>query len=186
MRTALIAALASALLVLVGGASGAAAPSGDWTGFGRTTDNMRHSPLTQITPANVAATRPRVHDRLPRGRPGHPPWRTVLPACGRGHALRDDERCERVRDRRGDRQDPLALQARQQRPLQELRDRREPRPRLLRRRALPAHARHASEQAEPDERRAPRPGRDRRRPCPAPARTTATPRRARRSARTTA
>jgi alcohol dehydrogenase (cytochrome c) len=55
MRTALIAALAGALLVLVGGASGAAAPpSGDWTGFGRTTDNMRHSPLTQITPANVA------------------------------------------------------------------------------------------------------------------------------------
>ena len=49
----------------------------------------------------------------------------------------------------------------EQRPVQELRHRREPRPRLLRRQALPAHARHAPEQAEPRERRAPRPGRDR-------------------------
>jgi PQQ-dependent dehydrogenase (methanol/ethanol family) len=53
MRTVLLAALAGALLVLASGASGAAAPSGDWTGFGRTTDNMRHSPLTQITTGNV-------------------------------------------------------------------------------------------------------------------------------------
>ena len=54
MRMALLTVLTSALLTLTSGASGAAAPSGDWTGFGRTVDNMRHSPLTQITSANVA------------------------------------------------------------------------------------------------------------------------------------
>ncbi len=54
MKNVLMALLAGAMLVLASGASGAAVPSGDWTGFGRTTDNMRHSPLTQITPANVA------------------------------------------------------------------------------------------------------------------------------------
>ena len=38
-----------------GGAVAAEAPStGDWTGFGRTPDNLRHSPLTQIDPGNVA------------------------------------------------------------------------------------------------------------------------------------
>jgi PQQ-dependent dehydrogenase (methanol/ethanol family) len=36
-------------------ASMAATPApGDWLGFGRTSDNMRHSPLTSISPANVA------------------------------------------------------------------------------------------------------------------------------------
>jgi PQQ-dependent dehydrogenase (methanol/ethanol family) len=54
MRHALTALLAGSMLVLAGGASGAAPVSGDWTGFGRTTDNMRHSPLVQITKANVA------------------------------------------------------------------------------------------------------------------------------------
>ncbi len=54
MKNVLMALLAGAMLVLASGASGAAAPSGDWTGFGRTTDNMRHSPLTEITPANVS------------------------------------------------------------------------------------------------------------------------------------
>jgi alcohol dehydrogenase (cytochrome c) len=54
MRNALIAVLAGAMLVLASGASGAGPADGDWTGFGRTTDNLRHSPLTQITPANVA------------------------------------------------------------------------------------------------------------------------------------
>jgi alcohol dehydrogenase (cytochrome c) len=39
---------------VVGSAGGAVAPSGDWNGFGRTPDNLRHSPLTQITRANVA------------------------------------------------------------------------------------------------------------------------------------
>jgi alcohol dehydrogenase (cytochrome c) len=42
------------LLVVTGSAGGAVGSSGDWVGFGRTPDNNRHSPLTQITPANVA------------------------------------------------------------------------------------------------------------------------------------
>jgi PQQ-dependent dehydrogenase (methanol/ethanol family) len=41
------------LLLATAGASGAPSVSGDWTSFGRSTDNMRHSPLTQVTPANV-------------------------------------------------------------------------------------------------------------------------------------
>lgn len=46
--------IATIVLLLATGAAGAPVPSGDWLGFGRTTDNMRHSPLTQITPANVS------------------------------------------------------------------------------------------------------------------------------------
>ena len=42
------------LLLLAGGAPASTQSSGDWLGFGRTTDNMRHSPLAQITPSNVA------------------------------------------------------------------------------------------------------------------------------------
>jgi alcohol dehydrogenase (cytochrome c) len=52
MNRALL-AVALGLLVFVSGASGAAVSSGDWLGFGRTTDNMRHSPLTEITKSNV-------------------------------------------------------------------------------------------------------------------------------------
>ncbi len=54
--------LGRALLVVAialcgGGGAGAVAAdaTGDWTGFGRTPDNNRHSPLTQITPGNVAS-----------------------------------------------------------------------------------------------------------------------------------
>jgi PQQ-dependent dehydrogenase (methanol/ethanol family) len=36
------------------GAHGATSPSPDWTGFGRSADETRHSPLTEITKANVA------------------------------------------------------------------------------------------------------------------------------------
>jgi len=46
-----------ALLLLAGGAAAStegSAADGDWTSFGRTTDNMRHSPLTLVTPSNVA------------------------------------------------------------------------------------------------------------------------------------
>ncbi|MDX6524916.1 MAG: hypothetical protein QOI43_427, partial [Gaiellales bacterium] len=48
-------ALVAALAVGLSGAS-AAPPlaNGDWNGFGRTSENNRHSPLTEITPANVA------------------------------------------------------------------------------------------------------------------------------------
>jgi alcohol dehydrogenase (cytochrome c) len=51
----------AALMIAVAGVAGVAAssaatavPEGDWLGFGRTSDNLRHSPLTTISPANVA------------------------------------------------------------------------------------------------------------------------------------
>jgi alcohol dehydrogenase (cytochrome c) len=54
MRLPLIlAAVAGAVALLAVGPSGAATPSGDWLAFGRTTDNMRHSPLMKITRSNV-------------------------------------------------------------------------------------------------------------------------------------
>jgi quinoprotein glucose dehydrogenase len=56
VRIAAVALLATAALASVAGAApgGAAPVVGDWTSFGRTAANDRHSPLTQITPANVA------------------------------------------------------------------------------------------------------------------------------------
>ena len=39
--------------VALGRSDAAAPPSGDWLAFGRTPDQNRYSPLTQITPANV-------------------------------------------------------------------------------------------------------------------------------------
>jgi alcohol dehydrogenase (cytochrome c) len=55
-RAAAATVLAAMGLVLVTGAApgGVAAVDGDWTSFGRTPANDRHSPLTQITPANVS------------------------------------------------------------------------------------------------------------------------------------
>ncbi len=59
-RAAAVALAACALgsgLGLATAATSAPAPSvprGDWTAFGRTVDNNRYSPLTEITPANVA------------------------------------------------------------------------------------------------------------------------------------
>jgi alcohol dehydrogenase (cytochrome c) len=55
MRNVLtMATVAAAVALLAVGASGAPTPSaGDWFAFGRTTDNMRHSPLTKLTRANV-------------------------------------------------------------------------------------------------------------------------------------
>jgi PQQ-dependent dehydrogenase (methanol/ethanol family) len=52
----LLAVVCALVLVLGAGAtrSAVADPVGDWTGFGRTPDNNRHSPLAQITPGNVA------------------------------------------------------------------------------------------------------------------------------------
>ena len=54
MRYAAGAALFVALALCAGGGAVAAADAtGDWTGFGRTPDNNRHSPLTQIDRSNV-------------------------------------------------------------------------------------------------------------------------------------
>jgi quinoprotein glucose dehydrogenase len=41
-------------LVASAASGGIEAANGDWTSFGRTPANDRHSPLTQITPANVS------------------------------------------------------------------------------------------------------------------------------------
>jgi alcohol dehydrogenase (cytochrome c) len=56
LRLTTTAALIVTVAASAGVATSAAAtiPDGDWTGFGRTSDNMRHSPLTSISPANVA------------------------------------------------------------------------------------------------------------------------------------
>ncbi len=56
MKNLVLALVSAGLLLLAGGGAAASSQSsaGDWLSFGRTTDNMRHSPLTQITPANVA------------------------------------------------------------------------------------------------------------------------------------
>ena len=167
MKNAVLTGIAGALLLLFVTAGAAGAPSatvaaGDWTGFGRTNDNMRHSPLTQITKANVGQLG-RVYNidlhaldsDTRRGEQSYP-----LAIGGTLYVTTNDAQVFALRRR--DRQGHLALQAVEQRPLQELRDRREPRPRLLRRRALPADARHAPEQAQPGERRAARARRDRR------------------------
>ncbi len=55
-RVAAAASLGVAAVAFVAGAApgGIAAADGDWTSFGRTPTNDRHSPLTQITPANVS------------------------------------------------------------------------------------------------------------------------------------
>jgi alcohol dehydrogenase (cytochrome c) len=51
---ALCVAAMGVAIVTIGGAGAATTPAGDWLGFGGTSDNMRHSPLTEISPANVA------------------------------------------------------------------------------------------------------------------------------------
>ena len=58
-RNALFAALIVVVLVpvtasLASTSRTTAIPAGDWQSFGRTPDNSRLSPLTEITPANVS------------------------------------------------------------------------------------------------------------------------------------
>ena len=53
--SALVSASAVALLAGAAAPGGVQATDGDWTSFGRTPANDRHSPLTQITPANVSS-----------------------------------------------------------------------------------------------------------------------------------
>ena len=146
--------LSPVAVAVSGAATAAPLPNGDWLGFGRTSENNRHSPLTEITPDERGAARPRLHGRLQEDRPGYQDRRAVVSGRRRRPALRHDERRQRLPHRRGDGQGRVAVQAERQRRLQELRHRREPRPRLLRRQALPAHARHAHQLAEPG-RRAP-------------------------------
>ena len=130
--------------------------------------------------------RTRRHGRLPRDRRGVSPRRAVVPGRRERNDVRHDERRQRLGARRDERQGQVALAARQRRRLQELRHRREPRRRPVRRQALHPHARHDDRLAQPGGRIADQARRDRARRCRARRRTTATRRRARRSARTTA
>lgn len=56
MRYALLLGSMGVLLLLfaTSGATGATPVDGNWLGFGRTTDNNRHSPLTEINASNIA------------------------------------------------------------------------------------------------------------------------------------
>ena len=56
MKNVVLALVSLGLLLLAGGGAAASdqTSAGDWLSFGRTTDSMRHSPLTLITPANVS------------------------------------------------------------------------------------------------------------------------------------
>lgn len=54
MRKLLVGLIGTALLLYaIGTASSAPAVSGDWTSFGRSTDNLRHSPLTEIDASTI-------------------------------------------------------------------------------------------------------------------------------------
>ena len=55
MRQLVRVALVLAVALCGGGGAVAADATGDWTAFGRTPDNNRHSPLTQIDAGNVAS-----------------------------------------------------------------------------------------------------------------------------------
>ena len=55
MRQLVRAAFVVAVALCAGGGAVAADATGDWTGFGRTSDNNRHSPLTQIDAGNAAS-----------------------------------------------------------------------------------------------------------------------------------
>ena len=111
MRNALLAAVGLSVLFLQGAV--AATPlAGDWTGFGRTNDSMRHSPLTQISKSNIDQLGRAYTIDLHQLDPDTRARRAVLPARDQRHPLRDDERRTGLRDQRGHRQGALALQAR--------------------------------------------------------------------------
>ena len=103
---------------------------------------------------------PGLHRRPAPRRPRRPPRAAVVPARDRRDALRHDEQQLRVRDRRRHRQGEVGVPAEEQRPLRQLRRRRQPRPRLLRRQALHDHARHAARRAPAERRRGGREDRD--------------------------
>ena len=184
-RLAAAAAVLLGVPLLASAAGGAPAPSGDWLSFGRTTDNMRHSPLTQITPANVVDARTRLHvdfQRLDpdirRGQQSYP-----LAIGGRLYVTTNDANVFALDGDTG--QGDLAVQAAEQRRLQELRHRRQPRPRLLRRQALHRAARHEARRAPAERRQRARHVASISNDVRTRPRTTATRRRAHRSARTT-
>ena len=83
----------------------------NWIGWGRTPDQNRHSPLTEITPATSSQLGRVFTIDFRAIDPGDPARRAVVPARDRRPALRDDRRRQRLRARRRHGQDHLALEA---------------------------------------------------------------------------
>ena len=136
---------------------------GDWLAFGRTADQNRYSPLTQITPGNVdnlgrvfKVDFRQLDATVRRGEQSYP-----LAINGVLYLTTNDNSVWAINGTTGAR--ALALRPEQARALLELRHRREPRARLLRRAAVPAHPRHAHRRAEPAQRQRDPRGADRRR-----------------------
>ncbi len=176
-----------AVLGLVAGASARPADSGftNWTNFGNTVDQNRYSTLTQITPSNVGQLGRVFTADLNVFVPGIGKGQQSYPIAldGRVFVTSRDDQVFAVDGETGDA--AVALRARQLRRVQELRGRRQPWCRLLRRQALPAHARHDHRLARSGDRQAARPRADRERSARARSRTTATRTRAHRFARIT-
>ena len=105
--------------------------------------------------------RPRVHRRPEQGRPGNQERPADLPGRHRREDVHHLRRRPGLRGERRHGRRALALRALQPRQLQELRHRRQPRRRLLRRADLPAHTRHDDRRPRPGERQAARPRADR-------------------------
>ncbi len=171
IRLATLATLVAAVAVTVGISSGATAapiPDGDWLGFGRTPDNMRHSPLTEITPANAAqlgraytVDLKKIDPTIKIGEQSYP-----VAVDGQLYVTSNDDNVFRIDGATG----KIVWQYKpgDSGRLQELRHRREPRSGVLRRQALLPDARHAHQRAEPgrrtpDQARHHREGRSRRR-----------------------
>ena len=165
--TAVGASLFVILLVLLGGTGASARPvvqsadTTNWPSFGNTLDQMRHSPLTQITPGNIDQLGRAFTFDLNKVVPGIKKGQQTYPDRRRRDDVRHLERQPGLRRQRGDRRPALALRARQRRHLQELRNRGEPRRRGLRQPRLRAHARHDDRRARPEDGPAARPGADR-------------------------
>ncbi len=125
-------------------------------GLDRLRPDARQQPAFAADPDRPEQRRPhgpRLHRRPPPRRSGRAPWTAVVSARDRRHALRDDEQQLRLRARRRHRQGQVGVQAPEQRPLRQLRRRRQPRARVLRRQALHDDARHAARRAAPERRR---------------------------------
>ena len=118
-------------------------PNGDWPSFGRTVDNNRFSPLTEITPANVdqlgrvyTVDFLRIDPDTRRGQQSYP-----LAIGGTLYVTTNDANVFAIEGATG----KILWQRKpaQQRGLQELRNGGEPRARVLRRQAVHPPARHA-------------------------------------------
>ena len=124
----------------------------NWPSFGNTLDQNRYSPLTQITPANVDQLGRAFTVDLNKFVPGIKKGQQTYPIVVNGtmYITSGDDQVFAVNAATGALLWHYAPE--QRRHLQELRDRREPRRRLLRQPRVPAHARHDDRRARPGDR----------------------------------